>query len=619
MTKVFKPSLLAASLLACFQANAVVYEIENLDANFNINGTIEGSRSGFGITLNDQGKIIGGASGRFAPLVSEEDREAVMQTNIDAIVGTQASVDSPTPDPKRKPESNNFVFVFDDVMLPSYMSLLEDSDPADTVGTTDDFIFGINGSGTMVGTSSSPAYQIPDPDQSEDNDDRDEAFWASDYDQRALFVENGVVTTIEPPFSTYGGQSGILAINDNGLAVGYASTGVEKFSNDNIDDRCLDDWVDEIPLAVCTGGFSYEGSGLNPTRFYLDAYQWQITDGEVVSSKNLGKIAHPIDEDDVREYNSIATDVNNAGIAVGRSQAFRDGEEKISARFRVATVFRDGEIIDLMDHSDNDWISSVALGINDNNLVVGTVQKNFSGFFRDKFFIYDLAANDQVLTFPRDVNDDKETDLATVANDINNQNMVVGSIEIDSDLVDDQRRTHGFLYQHSDQSFTDLNDLLNCRSKGFVDDGSGSFSKHVYNLSGGNGQSVTYEADIAIVDANKINEDGSIIATALMRLPKLKTQWVDEDGNVVESTDSDAHHQVIATDSEGRPIFAEDIDGTVVTEQLPRAIVLRPTSDSVCDIQDKNSGVTKVERSGAPFGFGLLLVACFGWLGRRGR
>ena len=119
--------------------------------------------------------------------------------------------------------------------------------------------------------------------------------------------------------------------------------------------------------------------------------------------------------------------------------------------------------------------------------------------------------------------------------------------------------------------------------------------------------------------STQFNDDGSIMATALVRLPQVKTQWVDADGNVVDDTDSDRDHQVIVTDSDGNPVFELDSAGNAITEQLPRAIVLKPTTEALCEEQDKNSGDQKVERSGAPFGFGLIMTALAGLWWRRRR
>ena len=621
MSKMFKPSLLAVSLLACYQANAVVYEIENLDQSFNVDGTIQGSRSGFGVSLNDNGDMVGGASGSFAPVLTEEDRNALTSTRVDTVLAADARVIDTTPNPKVKPEGINFVFTFNGDNQPSYLKLLEEGDPGKQVGTTNDYIFDINNSGLMVGASSAPAVEIADPDQGDGNSDRDKNFWAFDYRQRAVFVDNGNVVAVAPPFSQYGGQSGMLATNNNGLVVGYASTALDIRAGEVIDDRCVNDWKDIIPLKVCTAGFEFEGRSLLPATFVLEAYQWRISNGEVVSSKALGKLANTIDDGDKFSYNSIALDVNDAGIAVGRAVAFRDGEQKSSARFQVATVYRDGEVIDLMDHSNTDWLASVAQGINNNNLVVGQVTKNFSGFAREKFFVHDLDSGQNTLIFPNEEGKEGETDLATVANDINDKNQIVGSVEIDALRANNNRRTHGFLYDHDSNTFNDLNDLLTCRSKGFVTNGGGELTKHTFNVSGGNGQEISYEADIAIVDANQINEDGTIMATALVRLPQVKTQWVDADGNVIpdDRANTNDHHQVIVRDADGTPVFEVDSAGKAVTEQLPRAIILKPTSEAVCDEKDKNSGDQKITRSGAPFGFGLILTALAGLWWRRRR
>ncbi|MGB0899484.1 MAG: DUF3466 family protein, partial [Psychrobium sp.] len=436
------------------------------------------------------------------------------------------------------------------------------------------------------------------------------------YSQRAMVIDNGVIKTFTPQFSTYGGLSGITAINDNGLVVGYASTGIEHDSKTRIDSNCLDTYKDTVPLQVCARGFT-DGSRRNTAvQYYLHAFSWEYSNGELTNPKDLGILTSPISDTDSDSYNSIALDVNNNGIAVGRSKTFRDQKKEFRYRLDVATVFKDGKVVDLMDHSEDNWRYSSANAINDNNLVVGFMEKSISGFYRKKFFVYDAMSEDTTLTFPNDFSS-KESDFASNAKSINDKNQVVGSIEVDSQKVDFGRRTHGFIYEHSDQSFNDINDLLTCESKGYIKTGS-DWKKYQVEATGGNEQKISYDADITVVDASKIAEDGTIIATALVTLPRVKTRWVDDKGNEVTSTTEGAVEELVV-DSNGDPVFDTNASGAPITEQIPRAVILKPTDGEACKVVEEDSINYKQERQGAGFGFGALLLLTAGLFTRRFR
>jgi len=613
MNNKLRPTLLAVALAASFGANAVVYKIQNIDEFYKINGTIKNSRSGFGATLNNNGIILGGASGSFAPLLSTDDQDLINNSRVDVSLtqlATNASNSSINPIRTAKliPQSNNSIFEFDMDDLPQFLKVLDESVISDerTVSTIDSFAFDVSNSGLVVGTTSSAAYTIDDPDQTEGNTDKADPFYAYDFSQRAMVIDNGNVNTFAPAFSTYGGQSGITGINDSGFVVGYASTGIELSSKTRIDKTCLETYKDTIPLQVCAKGFRDGSSSNTAVKYYLEAYSWEYNNGELTNATPLGILTTPINDTDTDNYNSMALDVNNKGIAVGRSKTFRDGKKEYRYRLDVAAVFKDGEVIDLMKHDETNWRYSSAYGINNNDLAIGFMEKSIGGFTRKKFFIYDVNSNDTTLTFPNDFST-TESDFASIPKSINDNNDVVGSIEIDSKKVDSGRRTHGFLYNHDDSAFNDINNLMTCESKGYVKTGS-DWTKYKIEATGGNDQRISYDADITIVDANKIADDGTIIATALVSLPRVKTQWVDADGNIVESNVEGAVEEIVV-DANNEPVFDVNGQGQPITEQIPRAVILKPTQGEACSVVEDDSQDYKQERQGAGFGvIGLLAL-----------
>ena len=622
MNKKLKPTLLAIALATSFGTNAVVYKIENINEFYKVNGTINNSRSGFGVTLNSTGNMIGGASGVFSSSLSTDDQDLIRDNNID-ISSDEVSISAAnsstniTRSVKFIPQANNSIFQFDNELIPEFLTVFDETITSDsvTVSTIDSFAFDISDNNVIVGTTSSAAFAVADPDQSEDNTDRDLPFYTYDYGQRAMIIDNGEVKTFIPEFSEFGGQSGLTGINASGYVVGYASTGIEYLSQLRIDELCLDDYVDSIPLQVCARGFSHENESSTTVRYYLEAHSWEYVNGQLTNPTPLGILTTPIDDDDTDTYNSFALDVNDLGVAVGRSKTFRDNEKEVQNRLDVAVVFKDGEIIDLMDHDEDDWINSSANAINDNNLAVGFMEKIINGFLRAKFFVYDVNSDEPALEFPNDFAS-SESDFASIPNDINNLNQVVGSIEIDNDRIQIGRRTHAFLYDHDDQSFSDINDLLTCESQGYVKVGD-NYEKFQIEATGGDETKVTYEADISVVNARAISDDGTIMATALVRVPNVETQWIDEDGNIVEAFTTDAVEEIVV-DANGDPIFETTAAGEVVTEQVQRAVILTPVVDGEeCVLITEDSQEFKETREGAGFGFTALCLLIGGLFTRR--
>lgn len=643
MNKKLQPTVLAIALAASFGAQAAtVYKIENIDEFYKVNGTVNNSRSGFGITLNNANDFVGGASGAFAPALSEGDQDIVNNSANDVVLSQAATYTQLHPfhrsrTVKRIPESTNLIFKFSNALEPEKIEIFDEVILDENISTIESFAFDISDSGLILGTTSSPSYAITDPDQRESNSDRNSPFYAYEFLQRAMIVDNGVVNTFEPDFSEYGGQSGLTAINDSNLVVGYMSTGLEHDAKTRIESSCLgndarfedisitEDPLDNEgnvipkspkPIQICALGFVDGNDTVLGAQYYLEAYSWQYQNGVLTNATPLGRLTNPIDDNDAASYVSVATDVNNSNIAVGRSTTFRKGDKRIGNRLEVATVYKNGKIIDLMDHNNDSWFDSSANSINNNNLVVGYMEKNIRGFYRKKFFIYDALSEDTTLSFPTDFSE-TQSDFASNAKSINDKNQVVGSIEVDSQKVDSGRRTHGFIYEHSDQSFNDINDLLTCESKGYVKTGN-DWKKYQVEATGGNEQKISYDADITVVDASKIAEDGTIIATALVTLPRVKTRWVDDKGNEVTSTTEGAVEELVV-DANGEPVFDTNATGEPVTEQIPRAVILKPTEGEACQVVEEDSLDYKQERQGAGFGLSALLIATAGLFLRRFR
>ena len=75
--------------------------------------------------------------------------------------------------------------------------------------------------------------------------------------------------------------------------------------------------------------------------------------------------------------------------------------------------------------------------------------------------------------------------------------------------------------------------------------------------------------------------------------------------------------EVIVLDDDGVPVFDVDDAGKAITEQLPRAVILKPTTADACDAGGDTVVNDKNERSGAPIGFGMLIIFVVGLFVRK--
>jgi hypothetical protein len=154
----------------------------------------------------------------------------------------------------------------------------------------------------------------------------------------------------------------------------------------------------------------------------------------------------------------------------------------------MPAIFVDGEAVPVTEDEKYFWGS--AKDINDNNQAAGYLVENLSGTLRNTAFIYDVDL-DELTMVPGFF-----TGSSTIIHSINNNGMAVGTGEIEATLSNVRQRV-GFAYDSTDEAaeFINLNDAISCDSP--------------------------YD----IVEANSINDNGVILATALKQ-----QEYQDESG-----------------------------------------------------------------------------------------
>ncbi|MFD2166696.1 DUF3466 family protein [Thalassotalea euphylliae] len=402
-----------------------------------------------------------------------------------------------------------------------------------------DFANGISDRGWLYGNGSAPYLPLVFTD----SDGDDDTWWLRDFNTRAFVsVDNGesVIPVLPPETSFYEGESAILDMRGL-IAVGYASVSTNPEIVERIEDEtggCADpDVVDDIPYLACV-------QNLSANLYNLNAYIWRFDEsGNIVDEEALGILVTPAEGDD-RTYQSFGQAVNSQGVVVGYSHAWIDETETTPGnnedRWFYAFVYKDGEMVSLTrDHSE--YYDSRAYDINDAGIAVGHARTSVNGRIRSKFYYIDtnVPSEELQLIFPEDF----FTGSSSTARAINEQGFVVGEGEVETQNSE-LRRTHGFLYDINNETFTDLNDFLSCDSA------------------------------YTIIEARDINELNEISATAIVKVPR--------------------------RDSYGELMF--DDNGDQLVEDVVRAVTMKPIDG---EIEDCSEVEEKVERNGASFGFGL--------------
>ncbi|AQS35800.1 Protein of unknown function (DUF3466) [Shewanella psychrophila] len=621
-------SLVAVGVISVLQgANAApVYEIKNLDEIYSqedgaeLIGTLQGTRSGYGMAVNANNESLGVAKGKKYLSVSEDDDGVIdIEDGIAPEEKIVLSINTPI-------KANNFTFTavendsstpwlptFDSVNGTTDPSLTDPDDP-DTINSVDAYYYGINNAGVKVGSMTSEELKITCGDDCKDDQD----FWYyREFEERG-FVKNAdnIEIDLVPPLTEYvkddetpavnvGGYSVAAKVNSSGLVVGYAGTELSKNSEDRID-TCISS--DTYPLDVCvqTLQFPYDDYGNSYMIYQVRGYVWQLNaDRTVVENEIELPLGLAPSSSDTRIYTAQGLGVNTAGVVAGRSHVYRRGNtDKLHYDAAYWTKNDTGKYdyhwIDMID----DRYESIAYDINDNGILVGSYKQYLQGYSRDKFFYYDTNGTEDIVT-PYDFSSNTGvSDLSSRPKDINNKGQVVGYIETTHDK-EKPRPKAGFLFDKDTDDFRNLNQLLTCESKGFekVDD---KWVRKTVEVEDGAGKTLTYNEDLVVVEANGINEEGVIVGTVSVRKPVYK---FDSEGNLVIEN--------------GKPVFEVNGYGDPLTSYLPRSVVLQTNYAEATDewlaannCVDDNEEPDDYERKGAA-SFAWLFALPLLWFRRR--
>jgi len=370
----------------------------------------------------------------------------------------------------------------------------------------------------------------------------EELFYLQEFENRGIVIKpDGSQFTIEPEFIEHGGISIITDISQREgggyVLVGDVSTGIPEDRQKNIDDSC--DGKDE-PVEVCVWSLKNKSSELFDRR----AVKWTLdSEFNITNTETLGLALTP-EEDEDFAFKSTALTVNTQGIAAGYSHIrWKEGSSIVT----MPAYFKDGEAFGFIDQND-DWFGGQASDINDNDVIVGFANKTISGTTRTKFYYHDINTGQTM--FPEDY----FSSSSSIARDINNQGIIVGEGEIETNTSSNRRR-EAFMYEIHAEKFTNINDLLPCYDTNGED-------RYPYIIS----------------EATGINENNEIIGSATKTVKKRDTK-----GDVV-------------IDSTGQ----EEFESVVV------AVKLVPIAGEVetCPTQASET----YERQGATFGFLSVLL-----------
>ena len=429
--------------------------------------------------------------------------------------------------------------------------------------STKEFIKGITNEGWVYGNSTAPYLPL----DFTESDGELVTHWVRGFTTRGFFSSDGGASIIEiiPPSETdqpeelrFGGESAILDISESHIAVGYASTSIDQNGIDfiaNENGGCADpDILDDLPFEVCV-------QRVIENIYNTEAFKWTIDEQGIVSSEILGQLVTP-HVDDTREYVNHAQAVNNQGVAVGFAHGWVDENEtepsKNERRSFYAVVYKDGEVKDFTD-DHNKYFDSRAYDINDAGIAIGHVNTFINGSQRTKFYYVDTNAETMEMVLPTDF----FTGSSSTARAINENGKIVGEGEVETHndnirngVSNNPRRTHGFLYDITSKTFTDINDFLACDSA------------------------------YTIIEARDINDANEISATALVRVPRHDSKGV------------------LMLDAQGNQLF----------EDVVRAVTLKSING---EVEDCSAVKEKIERQGAGFGLTSLFLLIFVGLRRR--
>lgn len=434
-----------------------------------------------------------------------------------------------------------------------------------------EYLLAINDAGIAAGFASSTfSYQSFTPAPTEDVPEPEAVnYWVPTLPySSAVVFNNNTVTMLSAPYTELGGGFSVARnISSDNRIAGYGSSGMGEASFEAITTSCNGAI---LPVDLCLYRYAISGS------YQQRALVWQLqSDGSVnapqvygyLGDKNTGEAFEGVGINNITYY-SQANAVNNKGIAVGismfsdsdRINRYRFGNGYADGIYRQAhaSIFVDDQVLPIVDPKEWSIIpgdiayngaGSVAIDINDNNIVVGYANKIINSNASSKMFVHDYASGET--NFPTGF----FTSSSTIPNAINNINQVVGNAEV---IIGGTttRRKHGFVYDIASNSFTDLNSLIGCNTP------------------------------YTIVDAVDINDHGVITATALMKRE--------------------------SRDLLGEPVL--DSAGNPVLEDVSTVLQLQPIANG--EAEDCNAADAVYERQGGAVSFAWLLTGA-GLLWRR--
>jgi hypothetical protein len=612
-------SIVALSVLGALSGAqaAPVYEIVNIE-DFDLKGTLADTRNGYAMAVNANNQLAGIAKGT-KKLTVEDIQGGIIdvEDGIAPAAKIEYSIYKPI-------IANNFTFIAEenDAVAPwdlHFFSINGSVEPSqqdgNSIKSVDSFFYGINDAGVKVG-----AYSGVEKKQAYVGELTDQDFWYfRDFEMRGVAIHNGVEVPLLPPYTTYvraadaannivetsvdlGGTSVAAAINSSNLIAGYASTALASFSAERIN-TCIDaalaaGAVNPTPIDICVQANQYPSNNTRNIQYQTRAYVWQLDDANNASGTALPLGLTP-PEGSTLVYTAQGLGINSAGTVVGRSHVFRhDNQDLLYSDAAYWTKDSNGAYQYSWVKMADEVFNSIAYDINDSGILVGSYSQYIQGYARNKFFYFDTNNPDLGITTPDDFKVGL-SDLGSKPKDINNKGQVVGHIETTFDK-DKPRPKAGFLFDMNTKEFSNLNGLLTCGSQGYAKDATGNWVRNQVSITDGSGDALSYETDIQVVEANSINEDGTIVGTAFVRKPQYQ---IDSTGNLILGTN-------------GQPLFALDGNGSPVTAYLPRMVVLKPTtSGAVCDLT-KTVIEDNYERKGAA-SFTWLFALPLLWLRRR--
>lgn len=591
-------SLAVLPLLTVFTANAAVYQIVELD-------TTKTVRSTSGVAITMQGDVIVNGStlldfeldlteidfdsDAIKALLTETQLADAKNGNIDSTVKSiLINYVASTAGMDRQPVGSLRVIRQTQNGLVEQVVL---RDINNTKGNNE-FAYAVNNLGQIAGIASAPTTKVTftptivrgenEPEPEIPVIPQPFTVWVPEPGYQLGYVADGVNRITLPPLFTElgGGMSVAQAINNNGIVAGFTSVGASDALKTTINTTCNGN---SQPIQYCLNTQMASRAPnivamlsnilvVDTIADFSEGYQeraalWQLTDDGsafvtrtfgFLGEKGTGNIAAASEEYPAPTYYSRASAINDSNIAVGHSLfsdsnriiRYFDGGLEFKRIYAAphATIFNGDEVTGFIN--SDEWLASIAVGINNQNLITGYAMKRFNGIVRDRLYTYDM--NTGTLKFP----DGFFASSGTEPKALNNRGQIVGRAEI---MVagTTTRRHRAFIYDHTANSFSDLNDLVGCQAP-------------------------------TLVDATAINDDGEILATALVRRPLLNLS--------------------------GQEQKAED--GTVIMQEQATAVKLRPIANG--SPENCNADEERYERKSGSFSlFWLMLLGALPLARRR--